>query len=347
MKIRFLREAGGLGDVVRCLGTVRSVREAIPDAECWFYTVGVYTQLARLCPDVHRTIDVPWTPDGDRTKRKPHEARQRYHTPDPRKHTYLAKHGRFDATIDMYDTAFTHETETRGKVYLDRISLWTAHAACTLGVDLRPRLARLHTSARVLGWAEGWLEAVSLHSREHNRAVVLIQPISVDPRRSFTAAQVMRIVKRLDDADIGSMFIHVRRRAARSHEKSVLNWIAHEHRPLLVARDLERVVAMVASCDVIVSGDSGIMHIAAALGRPSVCVYAITRGDIITQHYPHTIAIDAGPRERAGCWCSERYACYGFNIKRHGVWLLPCMSACLAMQRIDPDRIAEEVLRCV
>ena len=130
MRVRLLREAGGLGDVVRCLGVARSIRKAAPGAEVWFFVLSGYAGIARMAPDVARVIEVSSS-----------LRRKRDELPDPARRAYLRSGVCFDATVDMYCPAYRHERETQGAVTLDRIDIWTREAARVTGLDLAPALA--------------------------------------------------------------------------------------------------------------------------------------------------------------------------------------------------------------
>lgn len=347
MRIRFLRESGGHGDVVRCLGTVASVREAIPDAELWFYTVGIYEQWAYLSLDVDRVVRPLWD---ERTRG---ECRKRDETPNPRKRPYLARHGRFDATVDMYDPAFKHERETTGAVFLDRIDCWTGHAAATLGVCLHPRLARFSPDGYSRGWVDGWLHSVGAT----HGPLVVIQPLSVDPRRSLSPMQTMSCIETLRDAGACVVLVHVRLGVAGMKrgtprfrlENTILRWAHREHLPMFVSPNMSRLAALVGAASCVLTGDSALLHVAAAMERPSVSLFGVTRGDIICKHYPLATYVDAGRRERAGCWCAESgIGCYGFPRKIDGHWHRPCRGVgCPAAWRVSPVKLAEKVLQCL
>ena len=355
MKIRFLREAGGHGDVVRCLGTVASVRAALPDAKLWFYTVGVYDQWARMSPDVDRVVRVEWHERAPNEKPRKGEARTRDETPDPRKHPYLARHGRFDATVDMYDPAFAHERQTSGMVYADRIDCWTGHAAVVLGVDLQPHLARLAVGAHDYGWIDGWLHAVA--SSPSRRPLVVLQPLSVDPRRSLTPVQTMRSVELLSAVGVSIVVAHVRTSSANTRigtprhrlEDATLRWLVRSRVPIFAAPTMSTLAALVSRADCLLTGDSALLHVAAALGKLCVSLFGITRGDIICKHYPLAVPICAGQRERAGCRCAEDgRACYGFPRRVGDDWRRPCGGAgCVAQTRVPSERLVEEVLGCL
>jgi len=328
VKIRFLREAGGIGDVVRCLGVVGAVKEALPVAETWFYVMGGYAPVAKMCSHVDRVVGVGTD-----------ERRRRDATPNPREHKYLNKHpGPWDATVDMFCPAFVHERETRGNVKLDRIDCWTAEAARTLGVELKPKIAAINVPLETFGWVDGWLTAVGARGR-HRAPLVGLQPLSIAANRSFSLGQTRRICEALWAAGVKVLYMHSRYTALKDHERGVAQWIRKSRTPIFVAPTWDKLFGMVERCDAMITCDSGLYHIAAAMNVPCVGAFAGTNGAEMCKHYPKASAIDAGPRERAGLPCSVTgHACYSF--------LRGCgPNACHALWRINPLAIAQETLR--
>lgn len=327
VRIRFLREAGGIGDVTRCLGVVGAVKDALPDAEMWFYVLSGYTSIAKMCPHVNRVVSV------DMKERRGRDA-----IPNPHLHGYLSRHpGPWDATVDMFCPAYVHERETRGNVYLDRIDCWTAEAAKTLGVELKPRVADVNVPLEVFGWADGWLDAIGAKGR-YKAPLVGIQPLSVAAKRSFSLGQVRRMCEMLWSSGVKVLYMHSRYTALKDHERGIVDWIKRTRTPIFVAPDWAKLFAIVGRCDAMITCDSGLYHVAAAMRVPVVGAFGNTSGAQMRKHYPTAIAVDAGPRERAGLPCSiEGRPCYSF--------LRGCgPNACHALWRMDPTVLASAAL---
>jgi len=314
MRIRLLREAGGLGDVVRCLGVARAIREAIPDAEVWFYTLAGYSEFVQLCPDVHRTVDV------HRGERRARDA-----TPDPGIHRYLRSREPFDATIDQYCPAFQHERNTCGAVQLDRIDVWHQTASRVLGIELEPRLAWLALPAELRGRAQGWLECHGLGRTQ----LVGIEIESVSVNRSWPDLQWAQVVREVRAVGAQVLVFHkdTRRGLAIAEDIGADGF---------ACADLQLVTALVARCDLLLGVDSGLFHVAAAVGTPTVAVFGATNGYLMCRHYPRHFAIMPGPAESFGLPCHGR-PCYRFP--QMGFSRL-CDQGCWAMNRIPAERVA-------
>jgi len=314
VRIRLLREAGGLGDVVRCLGVARAVREVIPEAEVWFYTLSHFDELVQLCPDIHRCVGI------HRNERRPRDA-----TPDPAAHRYLRSREPFDATIDQYCPAFQHERNTGGRVQLDRIDVWHQTASEVLGIDLQPRLAWLALPAELRGRAQGWLESRGLGRRQ----LVGLEVESVSVNRSWPDMQWAQVLREVRAAGAQILLFH-------RDTKRGLELTRDLGADALASVDLQLLAALVARLDLLLGVDSGLFHLAAALGTPAVAVFGCTNGYLMCRHYPRHVAIMPGPAEAKGLPC-RGVPCYRFP--QMGFSRL-CDQGCWAMNRIPAERVA-------
>jgi heptosyltransferase-2 len=117
------------------------------------------------------------------------------------------------------------------------------------------------------------------------------------------------------------------RDAARAIESAVARGVRGVPRPLdlVGATDLAQLMGVMACCRLVVSNDSGAMHVASAVGRPVVAVFGPTDETATAPLGPHTIV-------------------------RHDVWCRPCLlrecpldHAC--MREVRPDMVIEAVTR--
>lgn len=321
MRIRLLREAGGMGDVVRCLGVARSIKHVEPSAEIGFYTLPGYRPLVDLCPDISFTKVVQFG-----------ERRARDSQPNPAVHRYLRGAGVWDATVDLYCPAFRYERDVKGLVEKDRFECWTESAVETTGLDLTPALPWLVLPEYTRGWAAGWLEARGLGHRR--RPVVGIQPLSIAPSRCWTDEGWQGVVQALHGAGVDVVLFHSKRpEGARLGDLLGV--------PMALGHPLDRLAALVAACDLMVGIDSGLYHLAAAVRTPAVGIFALTNGDLLRRWYPSHSPVSAGPAEREGLLCDR--PCY--NFRELGYRKDPCRAGCAAIQRIPAARVAEEVFR--
>lgn len=76
--------------------------------------------------------------------------------------------------------------------------------------------------------------------------------------------------------------------------------------------DLKRVVAILKSCQVFVGNDSGLMHLAAALGVPTVGIFGSSNPDWTSPQGPHTQVVNAHGFECRPCYlknCNQKEFC--------------------------------------
>lgn len=105
--------------------------------------------------------------------------------------------------------------------------------------------------------------------------------------------------------------------------------------------DLPLFAALVAACDVMVTVDSGLYHLAAAVRTPAVGVFGITSGPLMRRFYPRHSEVSAGPTEREGLPCDS--PCYAFRRPSEGD---DCRGkACPTLARVPLGRVAAEPLR--
>jgi hypothetical protein len=90
-----------------------------------------------------------------------------------------------------------------------------------------------------------------------------------------------------------------------------------------------------------VTVDSALYHLAAAVRTPTVGVFGITSGPLMCRFYPHHSEVSAGAAEREGLPCDS--PCYAFRRPREGDM---CRGkACPALARVPAGQVAAEALR--
>ncbi len=90
---------------------------------------------------------------------------------------------------------------------------------------------------------------------------------------------------------------------------------------------VDEYVAFMSGMDLVIAPDSGTLHIACALGLPTLGIFGPTRGEVRSKYNPTLRWIDA-EMDCAPCWCvGDRPPCEGKN--------------CEAMLKIEPEQIVE------
>ena len=351
MRFVLLREAGGLGDVVRTLPVARGLKERYPDARVEYVVLAGYEGLVRLSPDVDVVHAV-----------SERERRGRDERPDPARHAYLQRfvtgeHAARTRFIDLYCPAYRHEVETEGAVTLDRVELFCRAAG------VRPSTPRIVVSERqategtectengkgrgtpqedtkgVAPWPLPSVNSVSSVAK----ALVGLAPYATHAARSWLGkARLVELARALRSKDLATEDTehteNGKHRVTTYQDVpgvpalpfpsvSSVPSVARRCSCRLVffhswkgprpgrdegsARDIgamgalrlpwPRLAAAVAECDLVISADSGIFHLAGALGVPALGLFGPTSGEIMCRPYPtHTwITYDPGARCRS------------------------------------------------
>ena len=336
-----LREAGGIGDVVRTFPVARGLKKLHPGSRVDYVCLAGYEGLVRLSPDVDRVFTVT---EGER---RPRDA-----TPDPGRFPYLRRFfgttspQRSQSTqrttedlggsssvisvssvvndvpvgvIDLYCPAYRHEVETGGAVTLDRVELFCREAGVetsTPRIDVpegaaeftRSKLRRFHGTGR-----QPQMNA-DRHRSEHLCAsvsicgsIVGLAPYATHIIRGLPSKeQVMELARTLR-ASFGEgtrfVFFHSWKCARPGREEVCAADIGAYPALKLPWPEL---AATVAACDLVVSVDTGIFHLAGALGVPTVGLFGPTSGEVMCRPYPTHSWITASER-LPGCAAP----CYG------------------------------------
>ena len=301
MKVRILREAGGLGDVLCTLPVARAVKERWPDCTLSYYCLPDYEGVIDHCPDVDEFVGVPM--DG----RRPRDVE-----PDPARFPYLAEEnlpehvrrslgeGGFDKTIDLWCPAFRYERRMSEKIDKSRIEVF-CETAGLVPSDYCPRFV---LSEEEKAWARGWIEAKG----ESRGPKVALQPFSHNNRRDWPEENWIELATRL--LKLGAMVL-----VFHSFFSKVKAVPGHK----VTGMDIWKAAAILSQCDFAVTPDSGIFHLAAAVNVPALGLFGSTSADQTAKHYPlsRTLWPTDRPREhrcRVPChsfgWCGCDEACH-------------------------------------
>jgi len=75
---------------------------------------------------------------------------------------------------------------------------------------------------------------------------------------------------------------------------NVLNWTGN-------TPTLERLIGVVDRCDAVITIDTGMMHLAGALGKQTLTIFGPTRPEFLASFYTNMVVLDAN-RECSPCW---------------------------------------------
>jgi len=301
MNVRILREAGGLGDVICTLPVARAVKEKSPEAKVYYFCLEDYRDVIEHCPDVDMFVPV------DMEGRRPRDQE-----PDAKTHAYLATEnlsedvrkalgdGGFDRTIDLWCPAFRYEKEQGHNVARSRIESFCESAGLTPS-DYLPRYV---VTEKERAWARGWIEAQGFE----RRSVVGLQPFSLNNRRDWPVQNWIDLADILQKQGAAVLVFH-----------SFFSKVKDIPGRKVTSLPLAQVAAILTECDCVVTPDSGLFHLSAAVGAPAVGLFGSTSAVQTAKHYPQHKVIwpkDA-PREHkcnAPCmsfqWCGCEQKCH-------------------------------------
>jgi len=283
MNIRLVREAGGVGDVVRVLPVLAALHARNPDAKLWVYA-----------PEAFKTIydhgGVPYefvpTPMGD-------QRRPRLSPLDAERWPYLKAPAdvTFDLSIDLYCPGFDYELRAGHDTDKDRIQLFLEAA------NLWPCHAQPHYYVRDDERAAARLFIMQQGIHKDGKPLIAMQPFSTDASRDWPEAHWVTLANGLRELGCDVISFDVCRGRLRRFPGAQI-----AGQPLWLA------AAVLAECDLLISPDSGLFHLAAAVDAPALGLFAQQRGDIMARFYPRHDWLSPDPRAATPEGC--RWPCY-------------------------------------
>jgi hypothetical protein len=322
LRIQVLGEGGGIGDLLRRLNVVCSIKTALPAAKVWLFVQDKLIEWAQLS----RTADT-LAVVASQSRRGINQL------PDPAKYPYLNTGAPFDATVDLYDPACAYEYAATGHITQGREEIWRAAATAVLGCPLTPQLDQLFIMPPA-----GVLAASQLRVRLGCQPSFLvgIHPLSYWRSRCVCFEQVCELVKALQAMGAQCMLFH--------HEADpVAAWAKELNTVSIIGEKPTMLAALLRLCDVMIATDSSLFHLAGMLGVPTIGMFAQTDGELMSQEYKSCQWVTAGLAEREGLGC--QFPCYwrtayGFN---HPV----CERGCRALHRISPKVVVDTAIKFI
>jgi ADP-heptose:LPS heptosyltransferase len=359
MRHLILREAGGMGDVVRAFPVLRALKRRDPGARVEFMCLAGYEDLVRLSG----CVDVVYTVAED-------ERRARGESPSPSRHGYLRRIGAFDAdvnVIDLYCPAYRHEVETRGAVTLDRVELFCRAAGVEpsqpiielLPEDIlraRERLLRdgfgtaedaenaetarhgvtkTRRAVRPVPSPSAYSASSAVQSFAETPLLVGLAPYATHGSRSWLGRERLRELGGLLRAEGSRLVMFHSWKCPRPGRDEGSPADAGAFAALRLGwRDL---ATSIAACDVLIAADTGPLHIAGALGVPTLGLFGSTSGEVICRPYPtHKWMTATTPP--SGCHAP----CYGRPSRGYSFEVCSRLG-CEALRGLTPGDVAQRL----
>ena len=315
MNIRVLREAGGIGDVVRVIPAIQGLREAYPHAHIDAFLPHYYAPLVERAGVAHRII-----------KTTMQQRRSRLSAPDESKHPYLkTDRSPYDLTVDLYCPAFAHELRHRHDVWNDRIELFCEAAGC-YPETMTPRIPVERSEC---DHARKILRGSGVPER---KGWVALQPFSTDPARNWPKAHWAELAELIGMAGYGVFAIDGN--AGRCNGLPC---------PLMGGKSLLEASAILSVCRLVIGPDSGLLHLAGAVNTPGLGVVCSQPGGVLYRHYPKHAYIqpdvkDTPPFCTWPCLWNRPARCTRSSLSKVG-------DTCNLLKAIRPELVAETSLR--
>ena len=190
----------------------------------------------------------------------------------------------FDARIDLTSPCIRYERTFQPKVKLNRPEIFAQE--CMLPIsDIKPH-ATVVPSA--LKWAEMYLERLP-------RPWIGFVPNSCAPIRDWWGWD--SVAKHCLDTYRGTNLIF---------SAGDVPWGNENGNTPVIGEPMDRVNALLSLCDIVAGVDTGPMHSAAAMGKPTVWVFTHIDGAVRTKGYAGAVVVqDKESCPRCPCWYSS------------------------------------------
>lgn len=252
MRIVVYRPSGGLGDIITCLPVFAGLRKKFPEARIEFLGIRAYEGIMRRTPI-----------DGMLYSRRrfPHRTGPR----DPKRLLHLNRvKGEVDRFVNLWCPAGRHEVKTIGHVTMGRIECFCEAA----GVE--PSTPVLPITALERHWAEETITELGLP-----RPLVIIQRHSANIYKDWPHERQVELAERLLADGFGVLSLGLQ--APTIDLPGVVNFMA---------LGTLRAAALIQAADVVVAPDSGLLHVAGAVGTRCVALFGPTNAETTLRFYP-------------------------------------------------------------
>jgi len=281
-----------LGDVLLSMPAVEALHERYPQAEIWMMTLPYTACIPARYPFVHRVVSLDV--NGIRSPRallRPATLKTWYGT------YRLLRAQRFDLSVSLFglmasiwafSSGATHRIGYRKEAYpllhtrtlpgmrydhRRHEVLWCMRLAELAGADKRPRYTRFEAEPAAVDRMRGVLRERGVTDET---LLIGVHAGSINgSAKRWPAAHWAELADRLRE-DFGATVVLTGSPSEAPIARDVVD--AMRTRPLVLTGEttVDELAALLARCDLVLSGDSGPLHMAVALGRPTVSVYGPT-----------------------------------------------------------------------
>jgi len=251
--IRVIREAGGLGDIVRVVAVCQGLKKKYPSAQIHLY--GPITEGSLIFPRASYAIDL-YIPCR-------YGSRERDILPDERIHKHLKRGISYDLTYDGWCPPYLHEPATKGLVNIDRTELWCRSA----NVDFcRPYFTPTQGD---LFFAE------ETKKQFKGKKIIGIQAGATCRSREYPYKYWSWLIEKFHTLGIQVILFDVCRRGFK--ELPVSKFFASINQPWSLT------VGRILATDLMITPDSGFYHLSGMLKKKCLGIFGCTNGEVISR----------------------------------------------------------------
>lgn len=308
MKIAVLREAGGLGDIICTEPVVRGLYKKYPDAEIWYACLPEYKSVVEMWgkrPCVYYQVE--------RNKR-----RDRDGALDTERWPYLAAIKDFDLVIDLFCPAYIYERKMKNLTDKNRVELFCGAA----GVEVTA--PQLFVSDDMKNWAKGWLCGKGI---DISQPTAGLQPISCGKRRNWPREKWQDLQKKLSMQNIQTVTFHTYPAAIKS-----IGGIK------ATGLNFKEIAAIINECNLIITPDSGLLHMSSALGIPTLSLWGSTSPTVTLKQYSQAEFIWKDNHEKKPFDC--KVPCYSMRGCLSG----RCINSCMILKETSISEVGARAL---
>ena len=278
-RICVARQLGGVGDLLMCSPVFRGLKEKYPGcqltvATTWVYGSGALPELLKNNPHVDEVVRVePYEYAPPMLK----ESKREYKDVPNDRVPFCVEH--CDEFIELNVICSIVETRTQPNVTQHRTDIWCEHAQ----VSPSSRRPVLNLTADELAEGRRWVEQNMVASGPRIGLVLKAMSwVREWPYTDLFAVDLMR-------AGFSAVTIDPVKRV-------------HDNIPALIGKRIRFVAAVIANLDAVVAPDTGILHVAGALGVPVLGLFGSTDGAMRMREYAGHYTVGNRFVNCSPCW---------------------------------------------
>lgn len=278
-----------IGDVVLTTPVIRALKRRYPDAALYYLAESGPAAVLARNPHLEEVIVLPDELLPGRAVLTRCAAQVRF--------LRSLRKRRFDLAIDLFgnprSALLTLATGARYRVGFDVRGRGRAYnvkirrsgsrrvvdayldAVRTIGVPVGDDRTEMHFSAEDAEWAESWLAARGIDGA---RPVVALNPGASWPAKTWSAGHFAELAAGLIEEQRASVLLVAG--PGLREDVDAVNALSGHGCPVVDTGSLTRLAALIQRCRLYVSNDCGPMHVAAAVGTPTIGLFGPSRPDI-------------------------------------------------------------------